>query len=42
MKKLLSLLIALGVIVSLVGCNTMEGLGKDMEEAGDEIQDAAN
>jgi predicted small secreted protein len=42
MKKRLSLLLAIGAIISLVGCNTMGGLGQDMEEAGDEIQDAAN
>jgi predicted small secreted protein len=25
----------------LVGCNTMEGVGKDMEAAGDAIEDSA-
>jgi predicted small secreted protein len=28
-------------IVVLTGCNTMAGLGKDMERAGEKIQDKA-
>ena len=28
-------------IVVLAGCNTMAGLGKDMERAGEKIQDKA-
>lgn len=27
---------------SLTGCNTIEGAGKDIEEAGEEIQEEAN
>lgn len=27
---------------SLTGCNTVEGAGKDIEEAGEEIQEEAN
>lgn len=26
----------------LAGCNTMEGAGKDVEKAGEAVQDAAN
>lgn len=37
-KKLFALLIAAGV---LAGCNTMKGAGKDIERAGEKIQDKA-
>ncbi|MDD5760024.1 MAG: entericidin A/B family lipoprotein [Desulfobulbaceae bacterium] len=30
--------IATGVILSAAGCNTMNGLGKDVEKAGEAIQ----
>ncbi len=30
------------VVAALWGCNTTEGLGKDIESAGDGIKDAAN
>ena len=37
MRKLL--LLALGVwVVVLTGCNTMHGLGRDVEQAGEAIQ----
>ncbi len=36
-KFILTLLIALG----LAGCNTMEGVGKDVEAAGENIEEAA-
>jgi entericidin A len=39
MKKLVLILIALGV---LAGCNTIAGVGKDVEKAGEVVQDAAN
>ncbi len=32
---------ALGFL-ALSGCNTMDGAGKDIEKAGEKIQDAAN
>jgi len=35
------LLVLLATIVVLAGCNTMAGLGKDMERAGEKIQDKA-
>ena len=34
------LLIVLAAVLS--GCNTVEGAGKDIEAAGDEVQDAAD
>lgn len=45
MKKLrnLALLLMLGVFVlTLTACNTIKGAGKDMESAGESIQDAAD
>ena len=40
MKKLLALLLAAQVLV-LAGCNTMHGLGRDMEQLGEKIQKKA-
>jgi len=31
----------LAVIVALAGCNTVEGLGRDIERGGEAIEDAA-
>jgi predicted small secreted protein len=37
------LLILLGTIVSLTGCsNTVDGAGKDIDKAVDEVKDATN
>ena len=30
-----------GMTLTLTGCNTMEGLGKDIERGGDKIKDEA-
>lgn len=38
--KLAGLMLAFAAVLS--GCNTVEGAGKDVEEAGEEIQDAAD
>jgi predicted small secreted protein len=37
----LTLLAALCALFFSTGCNTMNGAGKDIEKAGDKIQDAA-
>jgi len=37
-----SVLLGAVSVFSLTGCNTLEGAGKDIEAAGDGIQDAAN
>jgi predicted small secreted protein len=34
-------LILIAAMIALVGCNTMAGVGKDVEKAGDAIQNAA-
>ncbi len=36
------LAIAILAAVAMSGCNTMEGAGKDVESAGEAIQDAAD
>jgi predicted small secreted protein len=42
MKKILFTLAALcGVAVLTTACNTMQGAGKDIERAGEKIQDSA-
>jgi predicted small secreted protein len=42
MRKLFTLL-ALGIFVTtLTACNTMEGAGEDMSEAGEAISDSAD
>ncbi|MCD4687734.1 MAG: entericidin A/B family lipoprotein [Desulfuromonadaceae bacterium] len=40
MKKWAVLLLLIGLALS--GCNTMAGVGKDLEKAGEAIQDSAN
>jgi entericidin A len=39
MKKLV--LIAATLVVVLSGCNTVNGIGKDIQKAGESIEDAA-
>lgn len=42
MKKIILTLAALcSVVVFTAGCNTMQGAGKDIERAGEKIQDNA-
>jgi len=41
MKKLTALLL-LGCVVTLAGCNTMEGLGKDVSKLGNKIEQKAD
>lgn len=42
MKKLLTLLLAFVSVAALAGCNTIDGMGEDMEDAGESMQDASN
>jgi predicted small secreted protein len=39
---LLTLLTLIGATASITGCNTMEGVGKDVQHAGGAIQGEAN
>ncbi len=36
------LVLALGTVAFSVGCNTMEGAGKDVQATGEAIQDGAD
>jgi len=36
--KVALLAVAVGVVFSMYGCNTMQGIGQDIEEAGEAIQ----
>jgi entericidin B len=40
MKRLVPLLL-LALLSTLAGCNTMEGLGRDVERGGEKLQDSA-
>ncbi len=42
MKTIFKIAIALGFMSAITACNTIEGVGKDVENAGEEIQDAAD
>ncbi len=42
LKKTLTLILTAAFIVALSGCNTVEGIGEDIEAAGEGIQDAAD
>lgn len=40
--KFFALIILAAGIVSLTGCATLDGAGRDIEKAGEAVQDAAN
>lgn len=40
-KRTLAMLMLLGALVTMTGCNTMHGLGQDIERGGEKIQDKA-
>ena len=40
-STLMALSVAMFSLVLLAGCNTMAGAGKDIQKAGDKIEDAA-
>lgn len=42
LRTLMAILMMLGSSVALVACNTVEGAGRDVESAGEAVQDAAN
>lgn len=41
LKKIFAAIVALCVIGLFAGCNTMEGVGKDVERGGEKLQDSA-
>ncbi len=42
LTRMLCLLAAMALTPALTGCNTMEGAGEDIEEAGDAVEDATD
>ena len=40
--RALALVIVSAALLSVMGCNTVEGAGKDTEKAGEKIQDTAD
>ncbi|NIC40664.1 entericidin A/B family lipoprotein [Aquabacterium sp. A08] len=41
MKKTYALMISVLALVALTGCNTVAGIGKDVQKGGQVLQDAA-
>lgn len=41
MKKLIGAALLASFALALVGCNTVQGAGKDVERTGEKIQDAS-
>jgi predicted small secreted protein len=41
-SKLISLVVALALSVTLAGCNTVKGAGKDVQKAGKSVERAAD
>ncbi|HRE17557.1 MAG TPA: entericidin A/B family lipoprotein [Rhodocyclaceae bacterium] len=41
-KKILTVLAALTAVLALGACNTVQGIGKDIEKGGEALQRAAN
>jgi len=41
MKKLSVMLILTSILFALTACNTMSGVGKDVQKAGEKVEDAA-
>ena len=42
MKTLSMLLVVVGMLFAAAGCNTMRGVGQDVEKVGDTVKDATN
>ncbi|MDR3395448.1 MAG: entericidin A/B family lipoprotein [Parasulfuritortus sp.] len=40
--KLVLIAVAFGVVYSMYGCNTVQGVGKDIEKAGSAIEKAGS
>lgn len=40
-EKLLALAVVLGLATGAAGCNTVEGVGRDVQGAGEAVEDAS-
>ena len=41
LKKIIATIVALSVVGLFAGCNTVEGVGKDVERGGEKLQGTA-
>ena len=41
LKNIFATLMLLGILATIAGCNTMKGLGQDIERGGEKIQEKA-
>ncbi len=41
LQRILATLLLLGMLGTITGCNTMSGVGRDIERGGEKIQDKA-
>jgi predicted small secreted protein len=41
LQKIFATLMLLGMLGTIAGCNTMQGLGQDIERGGEKIQEKA-
>lgn len=42
MKRLCAILFLFGALLSLAGCNTIKGVGRDVQHVGETLDDAAH
>lgn len=42
MKRILALVMLAAFTLSIVGCNTVKGVGRDVEKVGEKIEDAGS
>lgn len=41
-RRILAVLMLAGMLITFAGCNTMEGVGEDVESGGEAVEDAAD
>lgn len=41
MNKILGLITTFAFVITITGCNTVQGIGKDVQKAGEVVQEAA-
>ena len=41
LRRFLAVMMLLGILGTIAGCNTMRGFGQDLERGGEKIQDKA-
>lgn len=42
LKKIAAMMAAMAMVMGLAACNTVKGVGKDVEKAGEGVQNAAD